>query len=156
MSQKEEIIKKLKQTRQELKDLVADIPPEKEIYPTWKLKELLAHFAGWDDAAADGVRSALTGEDPIIVAPRGQDDYNARTVSERETLPLGHIIKEWELNRDLLMDLVEQVPEEKLDTQTVYPWGEKGTLANLVLGMAEHELYHIAEIKELKPSLIAQ
>jgi len=156
MSQKIEIIEKLKQTRQEIKDLVADIPPEKEIYPEWGLKELLAHFAGWDDATAAGVRGCLAGENPIIVAPRGPNEYNARTVSERESLPLGHIIKEWELNRKLLLDLVEQIPEDKFDTQTIYPWGEEGTLADLALGMAEHELFHIGEIRELKPGLVAE
>ena len=155
MSQKAEIIKKLVQTRQELTDLVADIPPEKEIYPEWGVKELLAHFAGWDDAAVAGVQGALNGENPIIVAPRGPDDYNARTVSERETLPLELIIKEWEHNREALMALVESVPEDKFDTQTVYPWGEEGSLADLILGMAGHELYHIAEIRELKPGLMA-
>jgi hypothetical protein len=154
MSKKTEIIEKLTKTRQELTDLVADIPPEKEIYPEWGLKELLAHFAGWDDAAIAGVRGALAGKDPIIVAPLGPNDYNARTVSERETLPLPHIIKEWKLNRELLLDLVEQIPEDKFDTQTVYPWGEEGTLANLIIGMAEHELFHIGEVRELKPGLV--
>lgn len=155
MSKKAEIIEKLLKTRQELKDLVADIAPEKEIYPEWGVKELLAHFAGWDDAAIAGVRGALAGKNPIIVAPRGADDYNARTVSERESLPLGHIIKEWALNRELLLDLVEQIPENKFDTQTIYPWGEEGTLGDLIVGMAEHELFHIGEISELKPGLMA-
>lgn len=154
MGKKTEILEKLKQTRQELKDLVSDIPPEKEIYPEWGLKELLAHFAGWDDATIAGVRGCLSGQDPIIVAPRGADDYNARTVSERESLPLGHIIKEWELNRELLLDLVEQIHEEKFDTQTIYPWGEEGTLGEMILGMAGHELFHIGEILELKPGLM--
>ena len=156
MSQEAEIIAKLKETRQEIKELLSDIPPEKEIYPEWGLKELLAHFAGWDDATLTGVRGCLAGQNPIIIAPRGADDYNARTVSERETLPIGHIIKEWELNRELLLDLVKQIPEEKFDTQTIYPWGEEGTLANLVLGMAGHELFHIGEIKELKPGLLGK
>jgi len=154
MNQKAEIIEKLIKTRQEIKDLVADIPPEKEIYPEWGLKELLAHFAGWDDATAAGVRGCLAGENPIIVAPRGPNEYNARTVSERESLPLGHIIKEWELNRELLLSLAQKIPEDKFDTQTIYPWGEEGTLADLILGMAEHELFHIGEIRELKPGLV--
>ena len=154
MSQKAEIIEKLLQTRKELSDLVADIPPEKEIYPEWRVKELLAHFAGWDDAATAGIRGALSGEDPIIVAPRGPDDYNARTVSERETLPLELIIKEWEHNRQELLELAESVPVDKYDTRTIYPWGEEGTLGELIMGMAEHELYHIAEIRELKPGLM--
>ncbi len=154
MNKKAEVMEKLRKTRQELTDLVSDIPPEKEIYPEWRVKELLAHFAGWDDAAAAGVRGCLNGENPIIVAPRGPDDYNSRTVSERETLPLGHIIKEWELNRKLLMELVEEIPEDKLETLTIYPWGEEGKLVDLILGMAGHELFHINEIRELKPGLI--
>ena len=156
MSQKTEIIEKLTRTRQEIKELIADIPPEKEIYPEWGLKELLAHFAGWDDATIAGVRGCLSGQNPIIVAPRGPNDYNARTVSERESLPLGHIIKEWELNRELLLDLVQQIPEDKFDTETIYPWGEEGSLGDLILGMAGHELFHIREISELKPGLMGQ
>ena len=155
MSKKNEIFEKLQKTRQELADLLSDIPPEKEIYPEWKLKELLAHFAGWDDAVLIGARACLAGENPIIIAPLGPDDYNRRTVNERESLPLGHIVKEWELNRELLMNLIEEIDEDKFDTDTIYPWGEEGSLGDLILGMAGHELYHIGEISELKPGLMA-
>ena len=154
MGKKEELVTLLQNTRKELAALVSDIPEEKEIYPTWRVKELLAHFAGWDDAAIAGVRGCLAGQNPIIVAPLGPNDYNARTVTERESLPLGHIIKEFDLNRELLVDLVKQIPEEKFVTITVYPWGEEGPLEDLVRGMAEHELFHIREIKELKPGLV--
>ena len=125
MSEKTEILEKLQKPRQELTDLVTDIPPEKEIYPEWRLKELLAHFAGWDDAVLIGARACLAGENPIVIAPLGPDDYNRRTVNEREALPLDHIIKEWELNRELLMDLIETIPEDKFGTQTIYPWGDE-------------------------------
>ena len=140
MSIKDEIIEELKRTRQELTDLVSDIPPEKEIYPEWRLKELLAHFAGWDDAALAGVRSCLAGKDPIIVAP----------------LPLSHIVKEWQLNRELLIDLTAQIPEEKFEITTVFPWGETGTLAEMIRGISGHELFHIGEVRELKPKLMGE
>ncbi len=154
MSKKNEILEKLQKTRQELTDLLSNIPPEKEIYPEWKLKELLAHFAGWDDAVLIGARACLAGENPIVIAPLGPDDYNRRTVTEREALPLEHIIKEWELNRELLLNLVEQIDDGKFATATIYPWGDEGTLGELILGMAGHEIYHIREIDELKPGLI--
>jgi hypothetical protein len=156
MSIKDEIIEELKRTRQELTDLVSDIPPEKEIYPEWRLKELLAHFAGWDDAALAGVRSCLAGKDPIIVAPLGPNDYNAKTVSEREALPLSHIVKEWQLNRELLIDLTAQIPEEKFEITTVFPWGETGTLAEMIRGISGHELFHIGEVRALKPKLMGE
>ncbi len=147
MSTKAALLAHLKESRQKLADLVSAIPPEEKIYPEWRVKELLAHFAGWDDAVLIALRAFLNGSEPIVVAPRGADDYNARTVEERSPLPLEHIIREWQLNRELLLNLISQVPEEKLQATVVYPWGEEGVLYTLLESQAQHEEYHYAEIQ---------
>ncbi len=150
MLSKAQLIEHLKTTRQQLADLVSDIPPEEKIYPEWRVKELLAHFAGWDDAVLIALRAFLNGREPVVVAPRGVNDYNARTVEERESLPLAHIVKEWQLNRELLLDLIAQIPEEKFQSKVIYPWGEEGTLYDLVKGQADHDLYHLNEIQQMR------
>ncbi|GAB4534012.1 MAG: hypothetical protein Fur0018_23700 [Anaerolineales bacterium] len=150
MSTKTALLAHLKESRQKLADLVREIPPEEKIYPAWRVKELLAHFAGWDDAVLIALRAFLNGREPVVVAPRGVDDYNARTVEERQALPLSHIIKEWQLNRELLLDLVEQIPEDKFQARVIYPWGEEGILYNLIEGQAGHDLYHWNEIRQAR------
>ncbi len=149
MSGRDTLIAQLEHSRQELADLIAGIPEDRFIYPAWRVKELLAHFAGWDDAVLIALRAFLNGQEPIVVAPRGADDYNARTVQERQSLPLAHIVSEWRLTRERLLNLVRKIPEDKLDAVVVYPWGEEGPLRDLLAGQAEHERYHSREIRTL-------
>ena len=45
-----ELIRQLDESRAVLCKLLADIPPETEIYPGWTLRQFYAHLTGWDDA----------------------------------------------------------------------------------------------------------
>ncbi len=152
MSGRDTLIAQLEDSRRELAGLIAGIPEDRFIYPAWRVKELLAHFAGWDDAVLIALRAFLNGQEPIVVAPRGADEYNARTVQERQSLPLAHIVSEWRLTRERLLNLIRKIPAEQLDAAVVYPWGETGPLRGLLAGQAEHERYHSREIRALLES----
>ncbi|MRR31377.1 ClbS/DfsB family four-helix bundle protein [bacterium] len=119
------------------------------IYQPWRMKEVLDHLTGWDDAVIASIRAVLSGQMPETPAARGVDVYNAQTVSSRESLPYTVTQREWEFSRAELLRLLRTMTTEQLYQSFVLPWGGEGTIADIVEIFAEHEENHAREISQI-------
>lgn len=149
MSRIQEIIDKSTESQNTMLGIVERIDPEQKVYPEWKIKEVLAHLAGWDEATTASVRSFLDKTSPEVVAHQGVDVYNAQSVSTRQELPLEHIIREYKLERQKLLLALRELKEEDVEALVIYPWGSEGSIFSLVSAMASHEYNHAKEIEEV-------
>ena len=95
------------------------------------------------------MRSHAAGATPEALAYKGIDSYNAATVTERETLPYEHVLQEWETTRAILLQLLEDLPEEKMHATFVFPWGDIGDVPALLRIFIDHELEHALEIDRI-------
>ena len=147
--QAQTLIRRLTEARAAITALLpeAEKSMEKEIYPKWTLRHMLAHMTGWDDAIIESLKAHASGKVPATPANRGIDEYNARTVYTRETLDYTHIRKEWEQTRETLLGVLQQMPQEKLIEPLVFPWGRKGKVSHMVDIFIEHEEQHAKEIR---------
>jgi len=144
------LVTRWEKRREALKPLVAQAEAymDKEIFRGWRLKELLAHMSGWDDAVLEALRAHKNDEPIGMPASRGIDAYNAQTVSTRETLTFEHIRREWDRTHELIIQAIHDLPEEKVTTPLVFPWGDFGTVAYLVEIFVEHEEEHAHHLRE--------
>ncbi len=149
MDEKSRLIERLDQARATMRAVLAIVDTHRSIYPDWTIKEVLAHIAGWDDASAASLRAHALGNEPATPAARGIDYYNAESVSTRETLDYDHVVKEWEMAREELKAAINDMPPDKLNQSMLFPWGDTGTIAQLVAIFAGHEKEHAKEIREL-------
>ncbi len=149
MSDRNTYIKRLETARLEMREIVKCAQDNPTIYASWRMKEVLDHITGWDDAVIASIRSLLAGEPPATPAERGIDYYNAQTVSSREAIPYEVTQREWEASRTILLGLIREMSEEQLHTRFVAPWGEEGTIEELVEVFAEHEETHAKEIRAI-------
>lgn len=147
MSDRQTYIKRLKTARAEMREIVKLAQDNPTIYAPWRMKEVLDHITGWDDAIIASMRSMLAGEPPATPAEFGVDHYNAQTVSSRETIPYDVTQREWEASRAILLDLIHTMTEEQLHTNFVFPWGRHGKIEDLVEIFTEHEETHAQEIR---------
>ncbi|HBX69506.1 MAG TPA: hypothetical protein DEH25_09025 [Chloroflexi bacterium] len=148
MATKEQLIQWLEESHKKIERLVAQIDSHQEIYPDWTIREILAHFTGWDDAVVASLRSHAAGGIPEVMAPRGPDFYNAATVTERETLDFDLIYREWQTTHEQLKITIQALPPEKMEASIVFPWGERGNVENLVIGLTSgHEMSHAKDIE---------
>ncbi len=147
----ERLIGELEAARAQMRTLLGRIDVQREIYPGWRIKHVLAHIAGWDDAVNASLRAHLGGEEPGTPAARGIDFYNAQSVATREFLDYEQVVQEWELARDELETILNEMPAEKFQEPLLFPWGRRGTVAQLVAVFVEHEAEHAAEIAKLAP-----
>jgi hypothetical protein len=146
---RQRLIQQLDQARDRLQTLLANIDTEREIYPGWTIKHVLAHIAGWDDATIASLRAHVKGDQPGTPAVRGIDYYNAQSVATREALSYEQVIREWELARDELKTIIQEMPEDKLAEPLLFPWGQTGTIAQIIAIFASHETEHAEEIEKI-------
>ncbi len=139
MDEREELIQALDKSRGILLELLADIPPDIEIYPGWTLREFYAHLTGWDDVVTMSLREHAAGRIPATPVVNGIRAYNAESVRTRETLDYEHIVKEWKLAREELKATIRYFPQERLDEPLLFPWGHTGSVRQLVEVFVEHE-----------------
>lgn len=152
MSTQQTFIAELEHARATMQGLLDDLEAaqkdRQEVYPTWTIKELLAHLTGWDDACIASLQAHLRGDVPATPAARGLDPYNASTVYEREALSLEQVIAEWDHTRETFKNLIRALPVDKVEEPFVFPWGPKGRLSDMVKIFAEHEIEHAEEIRK--------
>jgi hypothetical protein len=149
MSDRNTYIRRLEAARAEMREILKYAQDNPTIYEPWRMKEVLDHITGWDDAIIASIQSMLADEVPATPASRGLDAYNAETVSSRETIPYEVTQREWETSRAVLLDLIRKVTDEQLHASFVFPWGPKGTVGDLVEIFTEHEETHAREIRAI-------
>ncbi len=148
---REELIQRLDAARAVLQELLAGLPPETEIYPTWTLRQFYAHLTGWDDVVAAALRAHAAGQTPATPAVKGIDAYNAESVATRSTLDYERIVREWRLAREQLKAALRDLPLEKLDEPVLYPWGPTGSVEKMVGVLIWHEgTEHADELRAWK------
>ncbi len=136
---REELIQRLDEARAVLQALLADIPPETEIYPGWTLRQFYAHLTGWDDVVTASLRAHALGQTPATPAVKGVDAYNAESVATRSTLDYERIVREWNLAREDLKAALRELPLEKLDEPLLYAWGPTGSVEKMIGVFVWHE-----------------
>jgi hypothetical protein len=146
---KKSLIMQLDEARAQLQAAVTSLDTQAEIYPPWKLKELLAHFSGWDEATTSSLQAHIGGDEPATPAARGIDFCNDESVAIREALSHEQVVKEWKVTRDRLRAAILDMPPDKFKQPLVFPWGSTGMVTQLVAVFVHHEQAHVREIQEL-------
>ncbi len=142
-------IQRFENARAELRQMVQQAQDNPLIYEPWRMKEVLDHITGWDDAIIAAIQSMCAGCPPSTPAARGADVYNRETVTSREALPYAVSQKEWEASRARLLDLLHSLSDEQIHSQIILPWGGQAALESLIDTFSEHEETHAREIRAI-------
>jgi hypothetical protein len=149
MSDIETYLQKFKSARQQMREVVELAHGNPLIYQPWRMKEVLDHLTGWDDAVIASIKSMIEGSIPATPAMRGANVYNAETVSSREALPYEVTQREWDTSRVELLTLLGSLTEEQLHRPFTMPWGGEGTIETILEIFSSHEEDHAREIREI-------
>ncbi|MBI5354231.1 MAG: ClbS/DfsB family four-helix bundle protein [Chloroflexi bacterium] len=149
MTQNEILIQRLETSRAMMIAHLDEIDRNRKIYPLWTVREIIAHLSGWDDATIAFIKAIVAGEVPATPAARGIDAYNEETVATREGLDYDHIYREYLETRKVLLDLIRTMPEEKTTQQFILPWGDEGTLVDIIDIFGPHEEEHAEDVQKI-------
>jgi hypothetical protein len=144
------VIQKLDETRGRVLALLPQVEgiQEKEVYPGWTIKEMLAHMSGWDDLVIDFAAAFARGEQPFTPAYRMIDEYNAESVETRVPLDYTQVYSEFIKTRARLIEVLQGFPDEKFEQSFLLPWGDQGNVSDLAAVFIHHDGQHAEHIKE--------
>jgi hypothetical protein len=150
VEQKQRLIRQLDEAHEKLRTVLVGIDPAMPMSPTWTIKEVVAHIAGWDDATIEMLRAHVTNKP--LDAPKwiSIDHCNAQSVDTRRALSYEQTVNEWELTRTQLKNMIDDMPVEKVPEPLEFLWGQSGTVAQLIAIMAHHEADHAVKVERHK------
>jgi len=147
-TEKDELIDKLAHARGKLNAALDRITPGAEIYPDWKLKQLLDHITGWDELVTEALHLHARGEQPPLTVKHGIDRYNEASVSQRTQLSLEQSRQAYAAARETFIQALGEMPDEKLPQSFRAPWGGKCSVSSVVRIFVSHELEHARQMDE--------
>jgi hypothetical protein len=150
MAESTQLIQQLEGARQELRVALEAIEPRMEICPGWTSKEMLAHIAGWDRVTIPSLRAHAAGIEPGAPAVGDFDLVNAQFIEGYQALSYSQMVSEFERVRQELKTALKEMPEERSAEPFLFPWGERGTIADLVAILAGHDEEHAKELQGLR------
>ncbi|MFC1996033.1 maleylpyruvate isomerase N-terminal domain-containing protein [Chloroflexota bacterium] len=150
MVAKDKLIQWLDQSHQRIAQLVDQVDRNLEIYQDWTIRDVLAHFTGWDDAVLASLKSFASGGVPTVVAGGDHNYQNAAAITRRQALSFDQIYQEWQHTHEQLKIAILDLPPEIIEDEFVFPWGQTGNVEDLVTGLTnEHEVIHMKDIEKL-------
>src|SRR4030042_6708711 len=150
----DDLIIKMEQARCRLNATLDKVTPQADVYPSWKVKQLLDHITGWDELVAYAFRAHSRGEIPARMLPQGVDGFNAESVKARTELSLENSRQAYDAAREEVLKALREMPAEIITQKLPAPWGGMCTVASVLRIFASHELEHAEhiEVSLLNPS----
>jgi len=148
MSEKNRYLQWFDQARAEMRSVLEVVDPGWEVYPGWRMRENIAHITGWEEVTIKSLRAYLDGGEPYLLPVQGIDAHNADLVAVRQAMTLEDVLREWEETRGLLKSTLAELPESDLEKWITFPWGEQGTIKEMLDIIAGHEQEHARELGE--------
>ena len=146
---RDQIIQILTLARAEMRQVVGPIDADQEIYPAWKIREVLAHIAGWDETITATLEAHAAGEQYTPANFPDVDEFNRGAIEARATLSLEQVTADWQTQRERLLTVLCEMPPERFEQPTLFPWGQVGTVEDVLRGFAAHERRHATEIEAI-------
>jgi hypothetical protein len=177
---KEELAKTASEVREGWDETIGELTPEGLERPgatgEWRVRDVLAHFNGWDRWQLVQLRCAFTGERPTdeeltggITYPdnddMSEDAMNAMFIAGTRDLPLEEIVAGWREVSDMRRDWIAAASQDQLDTMIGADWAsgthrifrlvsEVPTVSNpehvweRLLDQIEHQRMHLQIVRD--------
>jgi len=148
----EDMVSKMEHSRAMLNTALDKVTPQAEIYPTWQMKQVMDHIAGWDELVYSSLLAYKNGASPAPMVEAGVDRFNATSVAARKDVSLQQSRQEYDAARARVIQVMRELPPEMLAQKYPAPWGGKCTISSIVRIFVSHEQEHAHQIEEVLKS----
>ena len=133
-------------TQRKTRLALSGIDPESVVFndnPIWRVRDVIGHICAWNGEAAHSLRAHAEGGEYLCITEEAKyDEYNASAVEQRRVWNIDQVWAEYEASYNELKLLVKTMPDKNWNTDTLYPWNERGTVRKLIEIMMKHEDEH--------------
>lgn len=114
---KNQILSSLIETRQNILAEVSKLSETERnqvFLGVWSVKDLLAHFIGWDETNLHAVKSVLDGQLPAFYEHRDRDwqTYNAMLVKKHKKDSIKELLPAVKKSQENLIEFLQTIPSE--------------------------------------------
>ena len=113
----------------------------------WSSRDVAGHLADWNDEFIAAVEHALGGEAPAGHPIEDGEAYNMGHAAARSSQPWAAARADFDGSVERLAALLRQVDDERLATPAMQPWGEDGTVAEVIFYAPDHMNEHIVDLE---------
>ena len=143
----DDLIAKMGFARNRLNASLEKVTPQVELYPSWKVKQLMDHITGWDELVVSAFHAHTQDETPAMVVKHGIDRYNEESVGARKGLSLELSHQAYDAAREEVLKALREMPAEKITQKLRAPWGGMCTVASVLRIFISHEMEHAEQIE---------
>lgn len=148
--EKERLMQMLADSQSATRDLIQGLDPLLQVHPPdgWRVREVIGHLAAWDRQVVKSLR-AYREDSEYAIADFDEDAFNQSAASRQASLTDHQVMQDWEAARQDFIAAVAEIPLDLFPGDLLYPWGdERGSIAQLVREMVEHDQEHRQEISQ--------
>jgi hypothetical protein len=149
----EKLITRMEKSRAQLNIALEKLTPKQNIYPSWKVKQLMDHITGWDELVVATLQAYVRGSNPVMMVKDGIDHYNAESVSARKDITLEQSQRDFEMSRQKVLQLLRDLPAEVYEREFPAPWGGMCTIEGIIKIFISHEREHTRHIEAMLKNL---
>ena len=113
----------------------------------WTVKDLAGHLTSWEAASLPPLRAYASGGSFYPLDIPDHDAWNNTQAAQWQRKDAASIVQEMAAVRGELVDILLGIPEERWHVQITLPWGEQGTLFDLVDGLRWHDDEHLKAMR---------
>lgn len=149
LGEKERLLDALSESQAATRAVWESVDPDMQVYgdPGWRVRDIIAHLAVWDHQVVKSLRAFRSGGE-YAIPDLDDDDFNQETILVFKEMTAVNVLEQSEQARKEFKDAIQDIPPEMYPGDMLYPWGERGSIAQLVDYMIEHDAEHRQEIKE--------
>ena len=142
------LTRRMEQSRSRLNAALDKVSPQVDIYPAWKIKQVLDHITGWDELVVESLSAYKKGEPPGFKI-KGVNQFNAESVARRKTMTLVQSRQAYQSAREQVIGILHSLPAEMFSQKYDAPWGGKCTISSIVKIFVSHEEEHARQIEDV-------
>ena len=142
------LINRLAETHSSIRAILEETDLDICIYADtgWRIRDIIGHIATWDRQVTKSLIAFKAGKE-YSIPELDEDAFNQQEVLEGRKMTTQQVLMEWEQARTDFLEAVQEIPLDLFPGDLLYPWGdERGSIAQLVEYMTDHEIEHKDEI----------
>jgi uncharacterized damage-inducible protein DinB len=150
----DEVFEKIADSRQSLLSAISGLDyktiANAAVYENWTIKDVLGHIIAWDEVCLDPLRKFTLGQAFNAEPIKDHDDWNSKQAARRAAQPVESILRDLTRVRLELLSVAQRLDSTQWKVELTLPWGERGTVTQMLSGLAWHEEEHTREIQQWK------
>ncbi len=146
-----EALTRLAESRQALHQAIEGLSQEDmtqvQVEGVWTGKDILGHIVTWEEVCLEPLRRYADGGPFEVEVIENYMAWNDEQAARKRSIPLAAILEELAAIREKIVTAAGELSPERQERQVTFPWGEKGTVAEMLDRLHRHELEHARNIQ---------